>query len=379
MLLAIKIICRAAIRGKRIPENLDQDVVRASLIRGIRLHYDFAISDEVTNIARTVSSVARARNARMIMSNVVPQDMTEDQQPYCIWYPDFATEDVYRTLAERYPQIRYGVGRACAAAGYDALYFELNLLLDVSIAEEAREGETEGGRRIYESIMSRPCRYAVMDDVMLSVEIENPRFPAFLNGDTEVRWRLEPRRTAHVAWLTPGSLFPGIEEDMHVNDEDVYLSRGENLNGDEVRLLYEPLPQDLPTVKKTLLTEMAAFEGNIDRYSRLAPPARPMNRMELRCVIRGIYHHTMYARWWADEIQHNTLRAQTVAKSDRVHGTPLEMIKMAIPARRIMVNDPREFLDAGWPPSAPQPYLIWWPLRPEGARCLPCSLRKCRV
>ncbi|KAI0414275.1 hypothetical protein F5X98DRAFT_377875 [Xylaria grammica] len=349
---AIEIVCRAAIRGKRIPENLDKDVVRASLIRGIRLHYDFAISDEVTNIARTVSPVARARNARMIMSNVVPQDMAEDQQPYCIWYPDFATEDAYRTLAERYPQMRYGVGRACAAAGYDALYFELNLLPDVSIAEEARESETEGGRRIYESIMSRPCRYAVMKDVMLSVETENPRLPAFLNGDTE---------------LTPGSNFPGIEEDMHVNDEDVYSSRGENLNGDEVRLLYEPLPQDLPTVKKTLLTEMAAFEGNIDRYSRLAPPARPMNRMGLRYVIRGIYHHTMYARWWADEIQRNTLRAQTVAKSDRVHGTPLEMIKMAISARRIMVNDPREFLDAGWPPSAPQPYLIWWPLRPEGA------------
>ncbi|KAI0538567.1 hypothetical protein GGR58DRAFT_292531 [Xylaria digitata] len=360
----IKNICDAAIRGERVPENLDNDSVRASLIRGIRLHYDFAISDEVTKVASTVSSLARARNARMIMSNVVPQDMTEDQQPYCIWYPDFATEDTYRTLAQRYPRMRYGVGRACAAAGYDALYLELELLPDVSIAEEARESGTEGGRRIYESIMSRPCRYAVMDDFTLRIETDNPRFPAFLNGDTEVRWRLEPRCFA--PRRTPYRQIPCIEEDLHANDEQVYSSRANHLNEDEARLLYEPLPQDLPTVRKTLLIRMAAFEGNIDRYSRLSVPVQQMDKKELLCVIRGIYHHTMYARWWANEITHNTPRAQAAANSDNNYIPHLNQIKMAISARRIMMNDPREFYDAGWPSDAPQPYFIWWPLRPDG-------------
>ncbi|KAI1419718.1 hypothetical protein F5Y12DRAFT_776503 [Xylaria sp. FL1777] len=360
---AVRAICFAAIRGERVPEDLDNNVIRASLIRGIRLHYDFAVSGEVATIASTMPSIARACNARMIMNNVVPQDMAEDQQPYCIWYPYFATENTYRTLVQAYPQMRYGVGRACAAAGYDSLYSELDLLPDVSIAEEARESGTEGGRRIYESIMSRPFRYAVMDDFMLSSETENPPFPAFLNGDTEVRWQLEPRFT--VPW-TSDSRLPCIEEDMHANDEHVNTStERECLNEDEVKLLYEPLPPDLPTVKKTLLIEMAAFEGNVDRYSRLAEPRRTMDQFQLMCVIRGIYHHTMYARWWANQIAQNTLRAQTAAETDRKYVSHLDKIKMAISARRIMLNDPREFYDAGWPSDAPQPYFIWWPLRPN--------------
>lgn len=70
-------------------------------------------------------------------------------QPYCIWYPDIAREDTYRELAERYPSMRYQVGRACAAAGYVDLYKELCLLPDISIAEEARESDTPGGNEIF--------------------------------------------------------------------------------------------------------------------------------------------------------------------------------------------------------------------------------------
>jgi hypothetical protein len=44
--------------------------------------------------------------------------------------------------------MRYQVGRACAAAGYFDLYKELDLLPDVSIAEEAPGGNTEGGNQI---------------------------------------------------------------------------------------------------------------------------------------------------------------------------------------------------------------------------------------
>ncbi|CBF71445.1 hypothetical protein AN6781.2 [Aspergillus nidulans FGSC A4] len=48
-----------------------------------------------------------------------------------------------RLRTHQYPSMRYQVGRACAAAGYFDLYKELDLLPDVSIAEEAPgDGET---------------------------------------------------------------------------------------------------------------------------------------------------------------------------------------------------------------------------------------------
>lgn len=50
----------------------------------------------------------------------------------------------------------YHVGRAYAIGGYLALYRELDLLPDVSIAEEARDnaGSSEGARAIFESIVT---------------------------------------------------------------------------------------------------------------------------------------------------------------------------------------------------------------------------------
>jgi hypothetical protein len=355
--------CCAAIRGERVPSDLSTDVMRASLVRGIRLHYAFATSNRMSELAASDAQFTRARNARLIMSNEVPAVMAPSEQPYCIWYPDFATEETYRSLAQRHPQMRYQVGRACAAAGYHALYRELDLLPDVSIAEEARESGTEGGRLIYESIMRQPCRHAVMDDYSLRIETENPRSPVFLNGDTEVRWRLEYRVGAP---SRPDYRKPCIEEDMHCHDERTrWSAEHNNLTRDEAKLLYTPLPRDLPTVKKRLLIQMAAFEGNVDRYARLAPGKWTMDKLELICVIRGIYHHTMFARWWAEEIAQNTPRAQAVAAIDGRHLSYLDKIKMAISARRIMLNDPREFFDDGWPARAPQPYLIWWPLRPD--------------
>lgn len=71
--------------------------------------------------------------------------------PYCIRYPEIATEDTYRRLARRYPSMAYHVGRACAVAGYLGLYKELNILPDTHIAEEAREC---GNIDIYNYIMS---------------------------------------------------------------------------------------------------------------------------------------------------------------------------------------------------------------------------------
>ena len=69
------------------------------------------------------------------------------------------------------------------SAGFVDLYRELDLLPDVSIAEEARE--SGWGDEIYNDIMAKPMRYAVMDDYSRSIP-RTPRAPAFLNRDTAV-------------------------------------------------------------------------------------------------------------------------------------------------------------------------------------------------
>ena len=143
---------RRAIRGEAVPRVLDDDVSLSALIRGIRLHHDFATCETVVRHSLSIPAVARACNARLIMSNQVPNHMEGSEQPYCIWYPDLATEDTYRALALKFPNMRYQVGRACAAAGYYALFKELDLLPEVSIAEEARESQTEGGKLIWNCV-----------------------------------------------------------------------------------------------------------------------------------------------------------------------------------------------------------------------------------
>ncbi|KAF4990495.1 hypothetical protein FGRMN_8426 [Fusarium graminum] len=344
-----------AVRGDAVPRLLEDRDSRAALVRGIRLHYHFAMSEAVTRLSTSMSLVARARNARRIMSNDIPEHMAADEQPYCIWYPDIATEDTYRLLASRFPDMRYQIGRACAAAGYHGLYRELDLLPEVSIAEEARESETQGGRVIYDEIMSSKSRYAVMDDSNRSIKLEGNECPAYLNGDTEVRWRLAARQS--IIPQPCREYLPCIEEDMHFDLENQEIEkRYRTLTKDEAKLLYSPLPRDLPTVKKTVLTQMAAHDGNIERYARLANSARTLTPLDLECVVRGVLHHTMYARWWADQIKNNTIYATSAPYASE--------IQRAIMARRIMLNDASVCLQ-GWPSGVPMPFVIWWPLKPE--------------
>ncbi|CAP99255.1 hypothetical protein E8E15_009655 [Penicillium rubens] len=125
------------------------------------------------------------------MSNIIPDMQDPATEPYCIWYPEPASEETYRELARRYPSMRYQVGRACAAAWYTDLYQELDLLPDVSIAEEARNAAEDAD--IYKIIMSAPQRWAVMDDFTRSVNLENPQAPAFLNGNVKPRRALGQR------------------------------------------------------------------------------------------------------------------------------------------------------------------------------------------
>lgn len=102
----------AAIRGEQLPDNLSSEEGRTSIIRGIRHHHGFATSAAVTALSAEHAHFARARNARLIMSNVVPEpeemdDSDRERQPYCIWHPDFASETTCRELARRYPSMRY--------------------------------------------------------------------------------------------------------------------------------------------------------------------------------------------------------------------------------------------------------------------------------
>ncbi|KAJ3480921.1 hypothetical protein NLG97_g7950 [Lecanicillium saksenae] len=373
---------RSAIDGKGVALRLEHPVSRAATIRGIRSHIEYAQSPEIAALCASENALlnpdfTRARNARLIMSNIIPTpeqlglDVDRDQDdpehtrvPYCIWYPEFATEDTYRALVARYPCMRYQVGRACAATGMDSLYAELDLLPDVSIAEEARESLTPGGKIIHDQIMSATHKYAIMDDNQRSINISNPPYPAYLNGDTSVRHMLSRYSDPQLKLdHTPNcnrdfDPLPSITETRYIS-RDVYEEHSSiQLSDDEVELLYAPLPQDLPTVNKTLLIHMAAYHGDIDRYSRLVRRRLYMSEAEFFCVVRGIHHHPMFARFWATQLDKHTQLAKRVEKTKHTE------IQKAISARRIMSNDRQEF-EYGWDPDKPQPFLIWWPQKPH--------------
>lgn len=289
----------------------------------------------------------RALNARDIMSNIVPEMKETDEFPYCIWYPEVASEETYRQLARRYEGMRYQVGRACAVAGYVELWRELDLLPEVAVAEEARDNEENGKSGvIFEEIMKAPVRYAVMNDYERTVDVEKARTGVFLNADTAVRsslrkihmyeqdlgWffeddvaeKLKREETSDVfsddkSEYNPtrssdsfhSEVYWNITEDWCISDHNQDDKREDSkfntiktsdwtsepkhkpspVTDERITLFYSPLPVDLPNVNKDLLILHAAFSGNIDRYVRLRRPI--MADQEAPCIVRGIYHSTM--------------------------------------------------------------------------------------
>jgi hypothetical protein len=234
------------------------------------------------------------------MSNEIPDMATDDVKPYCFWHPDTASEETYHQLVTRYPDMAYTVGRACAVAGYDRLYHKLDILPEISIAEEARESLSKvGSKAIYDHIMRQPICYAVLDDYTRSINHQNPRSPAFMNGDTAVRSTLDVT-AAMKGFLDFGDTFFDIAEDGHmaeVGTHVYYYASQDTLPPEHVELLYTPLPFHLPTIKKDPLIVMAAYEGNLDRYLRLRRPR--MVEREHAAILRGIYHNTTFAKWWS--------------------------------------------------------------------------------
>jgi len=341
--------CVAALRGEAIPSALGVPLHRLCVIRAIRHHEGFG--EELRGFRPVFT---RTLHARAIMSNVVPAIDTIEGMPYCIWYPGVASAQTYQEIATRYPAMLYQVARACAVAGYTDLYKQLNVLPDVHIAEEAREC---GNIAIYNLIMAQPARYDIMDDYQRRIKSEDPK-RAYLNGDTCVRWMLDIKQgfqdvTAEYEedskngeivympglWDDEGFKYRTFDltEDMHIDeyDSDPAVLR---LSADrlEIQLLSSPLPLELPTVQKDLLILMAAYYGDVDRYSRLRRPE--FVDKEYHCCVRGIYHNTLFAVWWSKQSE---LR--------------LPRLNQAIDARFIMNN----VLSGA--PYRSKPYLIWWP------------------
>ncbi|KAK3386245.1 hypothetical protein B0T20DRAFT_457738 [Sordaria brevicollis] len=324
------------------------------------------ICSRVVKESKKMDKFARARNARLIMSNQkIPNMKTDHVKPYCFWHPDVPSEKTLRELAKRYPDMAYQVGRACAVAGYDKLYHELGLLPEVSIAEEARESyasdKNPGSKAIFEHIMEQPVCYSVMDDYTRSVNTRHPRCPAFMNGDTAVRSTLDVTLSPedHYRWTRNYEpyyeryAFDILETD-HIGLETTPPGQTDQstLPQQHVNLLYTPLfNEHLPTLIKNPLIVMAAYEGNLDRYLRLRRPKMVMG--EYGAILRGIYHNTTFAKWWSLQPgigfgdNHGDLRAATLA-------------------RFIMVNDLSHITEAD-PDMEDRdevPGMIWWPLVP---------------
>ncbi|KAF7856276.1 hypothetical protein EAF04_009804 [Stromatinia cepivora] len=350
--------CLDAIRGEVIPKNLgdieDRDGIRiiSCIIHGLRYNEAFAESESMkeTCAKSTNKILARARNARLIMSNKIPLMTNHKEKPYCIWHPQVATIDTYRELVQKYPDMRYHVGRACAVGGYVDLYRELDLLPDISIAEEARDNlDVVGSKEIFDLIMCQPKLYAVLDDYTRSVNWKAPRVAAGLNGDTAVLSSLDVTFEVWKEWPKVHFHYFNITEDYGVGETSSPRTHSRPLAPEHVPLLYNPLPLHLPTTNKDALIVHAAYEGNIDRYARLRRPVM-VHSVEGQAVVRGIYHHTAFARW---------LVGQPLSVPPHLEND----IKEAIMARFIMVNDLSRIGHVQWP----MPFMIWWPLIPQEA------------
>jgi hypothetical protein len=356
----------AAFRGHRLPSNdlLRYPHVRQCVIAGIRRHLHFAKSKSTKKWcdenADDFPEFTRARNARLIMSGKVPKMDWEEFHPYCIWYPDVASEETYARLARKYPAMRYQVGRACAVAGYTALYESLHLLPDVSIAEEARDNAATA-QPIFDSIMASTVKYAVMDDYERCINELSPQL-AHLNNDTAVRSSLGSATTDYgTSFRLYGYRHWDISEDGGMQDGiDATETVNEPIGPDHAHLLYSPLPRDLPAVNKDLLILMAAWEGNIDRYARLQRPH--MIRGEAFCIVRGVHHSTAFARWISDTELTGRLTGDNATETRLESLEARYNIARAVNARYIMSNDITHIRTAS---EKSLPYMIWYPHRPN--------------
>ncbi|KAE8152769.1 hypothetical protein BDV25DRAFT_137576 [Aspergillus avenaceus] len=351
----------AAIRGESIPDGLGEEVAWRCVIRGIRHNPGYG-----RKLRGVLPEFTRALNARDIMSDIIPEmDVfgKPEEVPYCIWHPDVPSEETLGALVKKYPSMAYQAARACAVAGYHALYCSLNVLPEVHIAEEARDinsrEENWGSHLIYQTIMGQPHRYSIMDDYTRSVNVYQPR-PAPLNGDTAVYSSLQFRqrhqtltenqeKTDHNAESHPLSNYFNITEDCGLDLEDQEAPWPLH---DAAELATAPLPYDLPGINKDFLILLAAYEGNVDRYARLRRPV--MIPKEPYCILRGIYHQPIFAMWWETQMESFPMNEKWEFEDEWNRA-----IQRAIFARHIMSDDVLALTK--WIPRSHLPYNIWFP------------------
>ncbi|KAF4959600.1 hypothetical protein FSARC_10686 [Fusarium sarcochroum] len=350
--------CYDAVQGHSLPLNLGNDVVRLCVISGIRHHLSFALSPGISELCLVEGQevFARARNARLIMSGILPsheQMKGRHLQPYCIWYPDVASEDTYQRLFLRFPDLKYQVGRACAVGDYNQLYQELGLLPDISIAEEARGVPGDpGSSEIFRQIMNAPVRYNIMHDYTREIDM-GAEPGAQLNGDTITIAALAHRQKYEEDF--PLHQYFNITEDGAIDNETIRLDSAK-LTEDETALFNSPLPFNLPTMHKDLLILMAAYEGNVDRYVRLRRPFK-ISR-EFACLVRGIYHSTTMANYLSSNPH--------AVESLKLHQSEVRIFQRAINARKIMNNSIFHLIDSDFDvPTDELPYWIWYPTIPS--------------
>ncbi|KAJ4291547.1 hypothetical protein N0V88_006144 [Collariella sp. IMI 366227] len=158
--------------------------------------------------------------------------------------------------------------------------------------------------------MSQPTQYAVMDDYRRTVNLDNPRAGACLNGDTAISPPPDKRNgDGDEHWVWP-SYFDITEEwsDLAYTEDRPYqesYSPDTDLPRKFTSLLHLSLPADLPTTRKDQLILMAAYEGNVNCYHRLRRPIMDEDEEPFELI--------EFADW--------------------------ECIRLAITARRVMVND----------------------------------------
>ncbi|XP_044715645.1 uncharacterized protein HRG_10826 [Hirsutella rhossiliensis] len=159
-----------AIHGRKLPLHPGRHLLRFSIVRGIRHHLEFA-TGEAAVLKGLLPAFTAAINARLIMSNRIPETKDSREMPYCIWHPNVPSEETLR--------------QSCAVAGYTALHKSLDILPEVAIAEEARES---GSLEIFEHIMKQLVKWKVFDDYTGTLSAPTP---SPLNGDTVVRRELD--------------------------------------------------------------------------------------------------------------------------------------------------------------------------------------------
>ncbi|THY25664.1 hypothetical protein D6D01_05008 [Aureobasidium pullulans] len=182
-----------------------------------------------------------------------------------------------------------------------------------------------------------------------------PRAGAYLNGDIAIYRSLEIKQELsepwqddpddqdnHSTWHDGYDVnVSNITEDMSVDLEKT-SSPAKAIPSHVIELLTSPLPPDLLTMDKDLLILMAAYNGDIDRYARLR---RPMFiKQEADCCVRGIFHNTMFAIYWARKEE----RIKKAGKSVPSH------IAKAISARFIINNVLHRMMSESGAKAAPK-------------------------